>query len=424
MERKHSHKRENRKLRIRRTTVAIIVVFLSFCLPWLAARFNWLQIDDDAAINVFCVCATAIGTLLVIIELNSSERVSCCSMLSEMNMKFIENERLTKLYQELCRCVQEPGRELVVNDNDPDAVHSADLMAYMTFYEVINEYIKNGVLTIQQMDDLFGDRFFKLIHNAYVQEHELYAEPSSYVNIFELYEAWRDYREKSSSKNKHRFVVSAENEIPKLYVEQKLYLQETVQFYSKVEQFDFQNKHGQTAKLTLRRLLPRHFSQVDELQKKVVEGIDDPGIFAISTDDEIYESMLVDYCYGLFDGDKLVAVCICVLNRKTKQNRKQHERNLCIHTDSKKAYHDYVTFDTIQVAKEYRGFGIQRFFLAKAESVAKKARANHIIATVAPNNQYSRAMFEEAGYEKFGGREIDMYNSKRYLMVKEIKRED
>lgn len=420
--RKKRVKTESQTRRFKRAFIAGLVVVIAFCLPWMAARFNWLQIDADAAVNVFCVAATAIGALLVVFELNNSDRVTCCSMLSDLNMKFIENERLTRLYQELCHCVQEPGRELPVDDSNPDSLHSSDLMAYMTFYEVINEYIKNGVLSIQQMDDLFGDRFFKLIHNTYVQEHELYSEPSSYANIFELYGMWRQYREHASSRNNQRFVVRLENAIPNMYIEEKLYLQETVQFYMNEDNILFSDNHGQKIHLSLRRLMPHHLEQVIRFQDKIIAGIEQPGIFAPSTKEEIVESMLVDYCYGLFDGNKLAAVCICVLNRKTKRKNRA-ERNLCVYTDSKDAYYDYLTFDTIQVAQEYRGFGIQSFFLCRAEDVARMVHANHIIATVAPDNPYSRNMFEKAGYDIYGGKEIEMYKSRRYLMVKKLAQE-
>lgn len=423
---KNNHNKEKKKLRnereirrIRRVLVMGVVMVASFVLPWITVKLNWLNISEEAAANIFGICATAIGAILVVIELNGNERVNCCSMLSDMNMKFIENERLMLLYQELTYCVQDSKRELHVDNADPQAVHSGDLMAYMTFYEVINEYIKNGVMSIQQMDDLFGDRFFKLIHNAYVQEHELYAEPSSYVNIFQLYENWKQYRESDSLRHSKRFVVLTENEIPDLYLDRKLYLQETVQFYMNEDNILFRKRSGEEKRLSLRRLLPRHCGQVLKLQEQVVEKIEDKSIFAESSEEEILESMLVDFCYGLFDGDKLVAVCICVLNRQTRETG-DHERNLCCQTGEPKAYDKYITFDTIQVDPDYRGYGIQRYFLKKAEDVARLVKAEKIAATVAPTNQYSRNMFEEAGYEKFGGKEIAMYGSVRYLMVKEV----
>ena len=154
----------------------------------------------------------------------------------------------------------------------------------------------------------------------------------------------------------------------------------------------------------------------------MVEGIDS-SLFAPSSEEEILESMLIDYCYGLFHNNQLVAFCICIMNRKTKLSRSDlYERNLCVWIKKgKKSYSDYITFDTIQVLPEYRGYGIQRYFLKEAEELAAKAHANHIIATVAPDNTKSINSFEELEYCYNKDSTIRIYNSRRYLMIKDIK---
>ena len=424
MSRKPLHARADRR-RKARLVIAVLILVMSFVLPWAAAKFEWLGLDPESAIGVFGGCFAAIGTILVVFELNDSERATCCNMISEMNTRFIENERMMHLYQKLCDCIRNPGEYLHVNDNDPEAVHSSDIMAYMTFYEVMNEYLKNGVMTIKQMDDMFGDRFFKLVHNAYVQEYELYAEPSSYVNIFQLYNVWTQYRNNQKKKDSKRLVVNEEYEIPSLYLKKKLYLHETAQFFANEDGITLKNKKGEKKEFSLRRLLPKHFKSVIAFQESVIAGIPetDKDFFAKSEDDEIKESMLIDFCYGLFEGDKLAAVCICVLNRSTRKTS-DHQRNLCVWTDTPKEFQKYITFDTIQVALEYTGFGIQRYFLEKAEEVARTVDAKGILATVHPKNTYSRANFEKAGYFMYGGKEIPMYNSTRCLMVKHIAEEN
>lgn len=413
---------KRQRSRKRRHMIGLLVVILSFLIPWSFAKCGILGIGEESIVGIFGVCASVIGAILVVFELHDNERVVCCSMLSDMNMKFIENERMMLLYQELCKCVQEPGKVLQIDNSNPEAIHSADLMAYMTFYEVINEYVKNGVLSIKQMDDLFGDRFFKLIHNDYVQEYELYAEPSSYVNIFQLYEMWKHYRSMKSPDDENRFVVLNENAIPDLYMEKKLYLHETMQFFMSRDHIPFTNSKGKTVELSMHRLLPRHLSMILNLQASIVEALPDKSVFAPSTKEEILESMLIDFCYGLFDKEKLVAVCICVLNRKTALTG-DHERNLCIHTQDAKQYIDYVTFDSIQVHPQYRGYGIQKFFLHKAEEVAAKVKAKYLIATVSPDNQFSKRQFEAAQYQIENGKVYTLYNGKRLLMKKQLAQE-
>ncbi len=403
-----------------RTVVGIVLLVLSFSLPWIFARFHWLGVGDEAAVGIFSVSATVIGAILLVYELKDNERITCCNMLSEMNIRFIENDRLMLLYQELCACYQDESRDLKIDNEDPNSVHSADLMGYMTFYEVINEYVKNGVLSINQMDDLFGDRFFKLIHNRYIQENELYAEPSSYVNIFQLYTIWKPYRERNGT----RLAVLSKYAIPDLYTNEKLYLRENARLFMNRDNIQFKNRKGETKTMSVRRLFPADLEKIQEIQKEITEKVDN-SIFEPSSKDEIYESMLLDYCYGVFDQEKLAAVCICVINRKTYYSG-GNERNLCVETSNKTSYSDYITFDSIQVAPDYRGYGIQKFFLKEAETLAANVGAKYIVATVSPDNKYSSDSFEQSGYSNYfpNDKKIEKYKSVRYLVIKNVSKKD
>ena len=172
----------------------------------------------------------------------------------------------------------------------------------------------------------------------------------------------------------------------------------------------FYNKNSNEIQLNLLPLSPDNLPQIIALQNEIIEEID-PQIFQKSYDTEIIDSIENDYCCGLFDGEKLVAFCVMIFNRKT-------ERNYCYLTDDKEDYSSYFSFDTIQVEKDYRGFGIQRFFLSEADREAGEQGAEFILATVAPDNKYSLNSFINAGYSIYKDKEIDAYNSKRYLMIK------
>ena len=119
--------------------------------------------------------------------------------------------------------------------------------------------------------------------------------------------------------------------------------------------------------------------------------MDIPKTFALTTEEELLESILVDYCYGIFSDNQLLAFAICVLNRETPRNLSSllPQAN-CL---------DYITFDTIQVHEAYRGYGIQQFFLQEAEHLAKRVNAPYILATVAPHNLPSHRNFDKANYQ-------------------------
>lgn len=59
-----------------------------------------------------------------------------------------------------------------------------------------------------------------------------------------------------------------------------------------------------------------------------------------------------------------------------------------------------IHMDSIVVAKEARGLGLQRHFLAKGEELAKESGFTYCLATVHPDNIYSRRNFTAMGYEE------------------------
>ena len=402
-----------------RTVIIAITFIIALEIPYSLIKYQLFgeNFEQEAAIGIFEIVITAIGALFVVFELQSSEHLNCCMSLADLNFRFIENPRLMLLYQKLGECFKNPDLELeVIDDNDDSHVHSADLMAYLTFYEVLYENIDHGLMDIEQMDDLFGDRFFKVIHNNYVQENELYAEPSSYSNIFQLYAMWYEHRVKSAAKDGARLVAMPENAIPELYFKQKLYAHETHYLAPNKEFHTFTNGRGETVTLQQKRLFPRDLKQILALQREVNGEINSVDIFKESSKEEILESMLIDYCYGLFDDKRLVAFCIGVMNRESP-------RNLCKLLDSKE-YKAYATFDSIQVQADYRGYGIQAFFLedfsACIQSLVDADATAHmsILATVAPKNSYSLNNFLKAGYTH--GDVVSAYGSSRYLVQKQI----
>lgn len=407
------------KKRLFRTIIIAITFVFALLIPYTLIKRQLFgeSFEQESTIGIFEIIITAIGALFVVFELQSGEHVNCCMSLADLNFRFIENPRLMLLYQKLGECFKNPELELeVIDDNDDTHVHSADLMAYLTFYEVLFENIDHGLMDIEQMDDLFGDRFFKIIHNNYVQENELYAEPSSYSNIFQLYAMWYEHRLKSAAKDGGRLVAMPENAIPELYFKNKLYVHETHYLAPDKGVHTFKNSRNEEIKLHQRRLFPRDLMRILKLQKGITSEIDNVDIFKYSSEEEFLESMLIDYCYGLFDGKELVALCIGVMNRESS-------RNLC-NLLGDENYKKYATFDSVQVRADYRGYGIQSFFLADFEAYVQSLLEINstdnmtVLATVAPSNTHSLNNFIKAGYKH--GDAVSAYGSERYLVQKEL----
>ena len=179
-----------------------------------------------------------------------------------------------------------------------------------------------------------------------------------------------------------------------------------------MKKVQFHNSKNEKITLNERALTPNDIPKAILLQDSIMSRIN-PAVFQPSFDWEILDSVENDYCCGLFDGDELVAFCVTVFNRQTN-------RNYCYLTEEPENYYKYFSFDSIQVKSEYRGFGIQRYFLNETQRIAKEQGAGAILATVAPDNTYSLNTFEKSGYKIYKNKEIAAYNSIRYLMIKEI----
>lgn len=352
-------------------------------------------------------------------------------MLIRLEDSYQANPRHIQTFYEFYRANREEGYQIPFTNDPGDAqdISLCDLVQYFTFFESLYRVVKNGILTIEDVDDCFSDRFFTFIHDPYVQENELYLVSSTYVNIFELYALWKKYHVTSLS-SPRKINAFLANEIPDYYLDNETYKQDIWDISKRralENRFHFVNLPRRSsasgyAEFTLRRLFPRDLREVIRLQNEIVEGLDDDDLFVESTKQEYLESMLIDFCYGLYDGDTLAAVCIVVLNRESPRNfisdfgdvvRSAYGRDM--------TYIDCLTFDTIQVRKEYTGYGIQSFFLSMAENLGRMMDAQCIMASVSPKNSFSKDNFLRAGYSVLTTRRIEtgLYDGKeRNVMIK------
>lgn len=333
-----------------------------------------------------------------------------CETLIRLEDLFQSNPRQIHLFSEMDKASRDRTYQVRFSEDSRDgrSISSSDIVQYLTFFESMYRAIKRGILAYEDIDDCFSDRFFKILHNTYVQENELYLVPDTYVNIFELYAKWKDYHVRKMA-SPRKIVSFLKNEIPDDYLDNKLYLQGVLEIeernalekrFMRVDlcRRSFGSEHTQ---FSLKRLFPEDLKEMLEFQGRLMENIDNEDLFVPSTRNEFIESMLIDFCYGLYDQDKLAAICLIVLNRDTVRNLySECISELTDAPDKQLAYSDCITFDSIQVCGEYRGYGIQRFFLSLANDLCRRLHAKYILASVSPLNAHSKKNFELAGYEK------------------------
>lgn len=385
--------------------ISIMLVFASFilCLICLMAVM-WFKTGEEASVGIFSLAVTLIGTMFIAIELKNSQNVTCSDMLIDLNNYFHDSDRLMKVYE-----------ALEENDIRPDAteeiwrdVKGVEIAQYCTFFENLYLLYRHHIAEIEDLDDLFGYRFFLFMNNPYIQEKYILPTSSSYVQIFELYTAWIGYREKinSSTPGGERRIPGYKYRFSPEYLKNKLYMHDIC---GEVPT-DERPIEAKGKQLIFRRLKFEDMASILSLQQKVVDSLSDPSLFFALSRDELLESMHLDSLAGIFSKEgALVAFALIVTPRKG-------DRNIAASVGANPQ--EALTFDVVVVDPAWRGLGLHQLFIDWAFDKMRQDGAAKILATVSPDNRHSLDNFKAKGFKiidtrlKYGGlqRHILEYN--------------
>ena len=152
-------------------------------------------------------------------------------------------------------------------------------------------------------------------------------------------------------------------------------------------------RDGQEKEFLIRRCTEADLSDIMNLQLKVYEGLPDPGLYAIVEEDHIHESILEDYCFGTFCDGKLVGFTMMIANRVSYRNYGTYVGY------PEEGQRECVSMEISLVDDAFRGFGLQKLFVAIREEEARKAGATESLVTIAPGNKYSLNNLIDTGYD-------------------------
>lgn len=381
----------------RRIQLFLIVAVILLVLLCVAVAFSF-RTGEEATVGIFSLAATLLGTIFIAVELKNSQNVTCSDMLIDLNNYFHDSDRLMNVYEVLEECAMagDTGGSRWTN------VRNVEVAQYCTFFENLYLLYRHHVAEIEDLDDLFGYRFFLFMNNPYVQEHYILPTSSSYTQVFALYEVWIKYRRRinSCAEGWERHVPGTDFIFPMDYLERKLYLHDHGLPPQDVTTFE-----SRGATFSRRRLSFADMRAVSDLQQRVVDALPDASLFAPLTRAEMLESMQLDRFTGIFDAEgRLVAFSLVVINRPGPRNL----------ADGTAHASSTYTFDVVVVDPTMRGYGFQQHLIDTAVAAAREDGIDNIMATVAPDNLHSRRNFIAKGFEslgrevKYGGLERDV----------------
>ena len=137
--------------------IAVIVIFSMIILMLVCSCFiMWFRTGEEASVGIFSLAVTLLGTIFIAVELKNGQNVTCSDMLIDLNNYFHDSDRLMKVYEALEKKVDNPEDCALVWEG----VRDVEIAQYATFFENLFLLNRNEVASIEDLDDLFGYRFF------------------------------------------------------------------------------------------------------------------------------------------------------------------------------------------------------------------------------------------------------------------------
>lgn len=176
--------------------MGLAIMLMIFSLLVFAWGCTVFPMSDVA--TVATTVTAIIGAFAIWFQMKRERDIKEAEFIMSYNTSFIENGELSTLEKEL-----EDYRKLVEAGVDvkklppivrEDNIHS--VINFLVYHEALATFVKNRVLSMKHIDDLFAYRFFLVMNNPDVQKKELCPEAQYYRGCFYLYKVWVKYRRK------------------------------------------------------------------------------------------------------------------------------------------------------------------------------------------------------------------------------------
>ena len=190
--------KKNLSKKILRIALAVIICIglIYFLLGFFSGSLlenGW--ISDIGSIGEVVVALAA--ALMIIYQLEQEKeieqeenRIHEANFILQYNQIFLENENMQEAQNMLTNHYMgiETLTEVKVYENLQKFVN------YLVYLEGLAPLILNGVINLENIDDLFAYRYFIAMNNSVLQKISLREYPQHYRGCYKIYRLWRDYR--------------------------------------------------------------------------------------------------------------------------------------------------------------------------------------------------------------------------------------
>lgn len=387
-----------------------ITELLHFTYKELLAHYD----VDDSKRKLLVNARNYIGTLTPSQSLDDNERPARRYLLMEMFIRLVsavltnnwEDIELipTRSFPELIQATDSFISRINISELNKflhsESADDSVLTNALAMYEEAGRLITSNEILLKWFDERYSKQFLALISSSQAQ-NRLFAEGSSYPNIFSLYRRWLARKKayiytcyKEISLRSDIISMKICNDYMKLYREDK----------SAILPFTVIDNSEVSRRFRLRQASIDDFKEVKQMNdkefsrkvfvkspdKELEFGINNGTIWLV--EDESTDTMVAFFIIVPIENNERLAQMKGVYGTATLAHEYAIENN-CIDKP-------FVIFDAVIVDPKYRGLGFQRLGLLLAEYLGKEISAEFICATVSPANIPSSRNFQLLDYKK------------------------
>lgn len=397
---------------------------------WLG---NFVQTEWFAA-----YVALGVTVLISALAQASSNRISRSDFTYRINQDFSGSEDIKDVYEWLEKCrktnkctenyrsLTEVFPEKMSRDSSlsaPNFPVFTKIDTYINHFEAVY-VISKGIIfkgvKLKHIDRLFQQRFLTFMHNPYVQSQMLCPNFTSNGNLFDLYKKWIKLRYRHTHFNSKKLAEYL-NEYTcgifeyaiddKACTKLSCWKRLVRRWWRRKEIRDYvpnlcnpkymmgycSVENSRTSKLLTVRIIPSRASDLSDLvdletkvvtdlcaekhgdyyfpagKKDIAEAIGNPDCICLQVDDE----------------DRIAAFAFVRLNPNDEEKFEEQMNPKSLLNSYKPIPGKVAVFETVFVAKEYRGYGLQLLLTDILCHLARSRGANSIRAVVHPDNKNS-----------------------------------
>lgn len=145
---------------------------------------------------------------------------------------------------------------------------------------------------------------------------------------------------------------------------------------------------------------PEEAERIMALQHHVLTGMENPALFALTSIEQITESLKEDYCISISDEEGLVGFGLLVINRDTPRHAFYSLKNWA----DKKG--KSATVDSIFIHERARGCGLQKKIFELFIRWAEETKVPYLHTTISPLNRYSLENALKIGFKVMETKEL------------------